>query len=509
MNGGADGRWAGWGEPEQAVRLPDSLRPLLAALGVRAAPARVELADLVLPPSRLSPAAEGALAKAVGAEHVRTDAGSRARHSAGKSTPDLVGQRAGQVPNAPDAVVHPGSHDEVSAVLDACTEHRVTVVPFGGGTSVVGGLVARSGPAIALDLRRLDKLLAVDPVARTATLQAGVRAPDADRLLAAHGYTLGHLPQSYEYATIGGFAATRSAGQASAGYGRFDDMVVGLTVATPAGGLAIGRAPASAAGPDLRQLFLGSEGTLGVITSVTVRVRPRPGRQRYEGWRFPSFEDGLAAVRRLAQDGPLPAVVRLSDGYETALSAPGIDGCLLVTGDDADRPDAGAALRNAGGTSLGAEPGEAWAAGRFAAPYLRDALLDAGAFAETLETAGFWSALPGLYAATQGALLDALAPQPRIVLCHVSHVYETGASLYFTVLFALGDEPLERWAVAKARAGDAVLDNGGTISHHHGVGTAHRDRYVREVGPLAVDLLRAVKSTVDPAGILNPGVLLP
>ena len=509
MADGSGGRWAGWGDPGRAVPLPAALRPLLQALGVRAGPGRVELADVVLAPSRLPTAAERALVAAVGAEHVHADTASRARHSAGKSTPDLVHQRAGRAPDPPDAVVHPGSHDEVLAVLAACTEHRVAVVPYGGGTSVVGGLASGPGPAIALELRRLDRVLAIDPIARTARLQAGLRAPEADRLLAAHGYTLGHLPQSYEYATIGGFAATRSSGQASAGYGRFDDMVVGLTVATPAGGLELGRAPASAAGPDLRQLFLGSEGALGVVTSVTLRVRPRPQSQRYEGWRFPSFEAGTAAVRRLAQDGPLPAVLRLSDGYETALTAPGIDGCLLVTGYDGDGPDAGAALRAAGGTSLGAEPGEAWAAGRFAAPYLRDALLDAGAFAETLETATFWSTLPGLYAATRGALLDALAPQPRIVLCHISHVYETGASLYFTVLFALGDAPLQRWAQAKARASDAILDNGGTISHHHGVGTAHRDWYVREVGPLAVDLLRAVKSTVDPAGILNPGVLIP
>src|SRR6266545_739322 len=326
------------------------------------------------------------------------------------------------------------------------------------------------GAVLALDLRRLDRLLAVDPVARTATLQAGVRGPDADRLLAAHGLTLGHLPQSYEHATIGGFAATHSAGQASAGYGRFDDMVVGLDVATPAGPLTLGRAPASAAGPDLRQLFLGSEGALGVITSVTVRIRPVPASQRFEGWRFVSFEAGIAAVRRLAQDGP---------------------------------------LRAAGGTPLGPEPGEAWAAGRFVAPYLRDAVLDAGGFAETLDTAAFWPALPGLHHATRRALLDALAPQPALVPGHVSHVYETGASLYFTVLFALGDDPLDRWTKAKTRVNDAILDHGGTISHHHGVGTAHRDWFLREVGLLAVDMLRAVKSTVDPTGILNPGVLLP
>jgi alkyldihydroxyacetonephosphate synthase len=501
--------WAGWGEPARAVPLPDSMHALLRALEARPGPGRVALADAVLAAPRLPAPAERALVAAVGAAHVHTDDASRARHSAGKSTPDLVRQRAGQAPHPPDAVVRPGSHDEVLAVLRACTGHRVAVVPFGGGTSVVGGLAVASRPSIALDLGRLDRLLAVDPVARIATLQAGVRAPDADRLLGRYGYTLGHLPQSYEYATIGGFAATRSAGQASAGYGRFDDMVVGLTVATPAGSLDLGRAPSSAAGPDLRQLFLGSEGTLGVVTSVRVRVRPIPVHQRFEGWRFPSFEAGTAAVRRLAQDGPLPAVLRLSDEYETALTAPGVDGCLLVVGYGSDRPDAAEALREAGGAPLGPEPGAAWAAGRFAAPYLRDALLDAGVFVEVVETAAFWSRLPPLYAATRNALLDALGPELALVGCHISHVYETGASLYYTVLFRSGEDALCRWAAAKARAGDAILAGGGTISHHHGVGTDHRDGYVREVGPLAVELLRAVKSTVDPAGILNPGVLLP
>src|SRR6266508_4449967 len=327
----ADEGWAGWGDPARAVPLPEPMRAMLRALGARPGPPRVPLAEVTLPPPRLPAGAERALAAVVGAAYLHTDMASRAPPSAGRSTPDLIRQRMGYAPYPPDAVIDPGSAEEVQAVLAACAEHRVAVVPFGGGTSVVGGLAGggAGGPAgdrgdplggwgrpvwpgavLALDLRRLDRLLAVDPVARTATLQAGVRGPDADRLLAAHGLTLGHLPQSYEHATIGGFAATHSAGQASAGYGRFDDMVVGLDVATPAGPLTLGRAPASAAGPDLRQLFLGSEGALGVITSVTVRIRPVPASQRFEDWRFVSFEAGIAAVRRLAPDVPLPAVLR-------------------------------------------------------------------------------------------------------------------------------------------------------------------------------------------------------
>ncbi len=516
--------WSGWGDPERAVRLPDAITGLLRELlNLRADPAPpVALADVAVPEPR--PAA-GVLAEIVGAENVRCDDETRIRHTRGKSTPDLLRIRAGDAAQAPDAVVLPGSHEEVLAVLERCSRERIAVVPFGGGTSVVGGLAAGDGAfaaVVALDLRRLDRLTAVDAVSRTATLQAGVRAPRAEELLAGQGLTLGHFPQSYEWASIGGFAATRSSGQASAGYGRFDDMVAALTVATPRGTLALGRAPRSAAGPDLRQLVLGSEGAFGVITDVTVRVRPVPQARVHEGWRFGSFAEGTAAVRKLAQDGPLPTVLRLSDETETMaglarpgeLGVTGAGGCLAICGYDGTREDVDerrsrvrAVWRALGGEFLGEEPGEIWAAGRFAAPYLRDALLDVGAFAETLETAGFWSALPRLYEAVRGALADALPSS--LVMCHISHVYPDGASLYFTVVTAQGDDPLARWEAAKRAAGDAIAGAGGTISHHHGVGVDHRAWLAHEDGALGVEALRAVKERLDPAGILNPGVLIP
>jgi alkyldihydroxyacetonephosphate synthase len=522
--------WSGWGDPAKAAPLPDSVVGLLRdVLGVPpASGAPVPLEAVEVPASRLSKVMCKALDAAVGAANVRSDAESRIRHTRGKSTPDLLRIRAGDVTDAPDAIVLPGTHDEVLAVLTACAEHRVMATPFGGGTSVVGGLAPERAdrPRIALDLRRLDRLLDVDAVSRTATLQAGLRTPRAEELLREHGFTLGHFPQSFEWATIGGFAAARSSGQASAGYGRFDDMVVGLTVATPEGTLDLGRAPKSAAGPDLRQLVLGSEGALGVITSVTVRVHTVPEETAYEGWRFPSFEAGAAALRTLAQDGPLPTVLRLSDETETMIGlarpdqiggGPAPAGCLVITGfagTSADVTDrrarAGAVLRAAGGEPLGPEPGESWAHGRFSAPYLRDALLDAGAFVETLETATFWSRLPALYAAVRNALGQTLGEQATspLVMCHISHVYPTGAALYFTVVSAPGADALARWTRAKATVGDTIIAAGGTISHHHGVGTDHRDWYAREVGPLAVDVLRAVKDRLDPAGVLNPGVLL-
>jgi alkyldihydroxyacetonephosphate synthase len=525
--------WNGWGDPARATPLPGTVTGLLRdLLGVEPNDAAsVPLAGIDIPEPPLGDTARRALETAVGdrADGVRTDAESRLRHTRGKSTPDLLRMRTGDTADTPAAVVLPDSHDEVLAVLDACARHGLALVPFGGGTSVVGGLAPGGADFVALDLRRLNRLLDLDEVSRTATLEPGLRAPEAEALLAERGYTLGHFPQSYEWATIGGFAATRSSGQASAGYGRFDEMVLALTLATPEGTLDTGRAPRSAAGPDLRQLVLGSEGAFGVITSVTVRVRPRPAVRRYEGWRFASFDEGAAALRRLAQDGPRPTVLRLSDETETLIGLTQPDaigaslerrdaGCLAVVGfegteeDTAHRREGAAALLRAhGGTFAGPEPGERWAHGRYSAPYLRDALLDAGALAETLETAAYWSRIPALYAAVRDALTGTLteAGTPPLVMCHISHVYENGASLYFTVVCAQGEDAVAHWTRAKHAANEAILAAGGTITHHHGVGTDHRDWYVREAGPLGVEALRAVKRTLDPAGVLSPGILLP
>jgi alkyldihydroxyacetonephosphate synthase len=522
----SDVSWWGWGDPRQVPVLPEPVQKLLAdALGVRGGRGHPQSMDaLTISAARLS---ADAFASIVGAENVLTDSEARIRHTRGKSTPDLLRLRDGDPGGAPDLVVLPDSHDEVLALLRICAEARIAVVPFGGGTSVVGGLEPEADDfagAIALDLRRMDRLVALDDVSRVAVLEPGLRAPQAEALLGARGYTLGHFPQSFEYATIGGFAATRSSGQASAGYGRFDDMVVSLRAATPAGTLELGRAPKSAAGPDLRQLLLGSEGTLGVITSVGLAVRPSPEARVYDGWRLPSFSAGTEALRRLAQDGPLPTVVRLSDEVETTLNLAAPDeigsgggGSLAILGFEgltdqvaASRRAAAHVMEDAGGR-LDVDAGEAWEEGRYRGPYLRDALLDAGALVETLETVGFWSVLPALYAAVGSALGDSLTAQgtPPVVLCHVSHVYPTGASLYFTVGCAQGEDPVAQWRAAKAAASDAILAAGGSITHHHGVGTDHRPWYEREVGGLAVDVLHAVKATLDPAGIMNPGVLIP
>ncbi|WP_265445634.1 FAD-binding oxidoreductase [Flexivirga meconopsidis] len=522
--------WSRWGDPNRTATLPDNAGELIAfAFGDVTPDPAVELADVRLPESRLTPEQRQAYAAAVTPAQVAIDDTARIEHTRGKSTPDLLAARSGDFSAAPDAVLRPASHDEVVEVLRISARERIAVVPFGGGTSVVGGL-APDGSAydavVALDLRRLDQLVELDETSLTATLQAGMLGPQVEETLGAKGYTLGHFPQSFEYASVGGFAATRSSGQSSSGYGRFDAMVVALTVATPAGTWRLGRAPASAAGPDLRQLVLGSEGAFGVITDVTVVVRPRPQAKAYETWRFESFASGATAMRTLVQDRINPTVLRLSDETETAInlsdpSAIGLNadgGCQMVCGFEGTeqrvarmRGEVGEVLSGLGGTLVGQEGGDAWADGRFDAPYLRDALLDEGVMVETLETATTWTNLPRLYDAVKSAI-DAAAKEQGadpIVLCHISHVYPSGASLYFTVAVRETDDPVAQWAPVKRAAGDAISRHGGTITHHHAVGRDHKPWLTDEIGETGVAVLRAVKETLDPEGILNPGVLIP
>jgi len=525
--------WSRWGDPRLAEPLPDSARALVDAfIGTSDTPA-VDLADVRLS-EPLDAGLVSELAALVGAEHVLTDHDTRVLRTRGKSTTDLLLLRQGDGSDSPDAVVRPGSHEEVQAVVDWCVERHVAAVPFGGGTSVVGGLAARrAGYAgvLSLDLCRLDRLRAVDTDSMTAVLEPGLRGPEAEALLAGHGLTIGHFPQSFEYASIGGFAVTRSSGQSSAGYGRFDSLVVGLTVATPLGRLDLGSSPANAAGPDLREWVMGSEGAFGVVTSVTVRVRRVPDVKAYESWRFASFDEGAAAMRTLAQGGALPTVLRLSDETETMVNlaepeavggestgSQSTGGCLMVVGFegeqavvDARRVTTSTLLARLGGTALGESGGQAWARGRFHGPYLRDAMLDVGVLVETVETVTFWSRLRQVYDAVKQALESALGHdgRPVLVLCHISHVYETGASLYFTVATRQDDDPVAQWRAAKAAASDAIIRSGGSITHHHAVGRDHKPWLAEEIGPVGVEMLRAVKQRIDPTGVLNPGVLVP
>jgi alkyldihydroxyacetonephosphate synthase len=378
----------------------------------------------------------------------------------------------------------------------------------------------------------------VDRTSLTARLDAGLLGPEAERRLREEGVTLGHFPQSFEYSTVGGWVATRSAGQASTGYGRIDELVQAVRCVTPAGELGTKAVPASAAGPSLRELVVGSEGVLGVICEATVCVRPASQARRYEGWSFSSFAEGCDALRVMEQADAAADVNRLSDEDETrltmALGSSGSateklgrrylrmrgheGGCLAIVGFEGSEEEvedrrrrAAALLRAGGGVGLGHRPGDAWYQSRYAAPYLRDELLDRGVLVETLETATSWSNLGKLHGAVREALRAALAGRgtPPLVMCHVSHLYPSGASLYFTFLARQEEDALAQWRAAKIAASEAIVAGGGTITHHHAIGRDHRQWLAAEDGALGIEVLRAAKERLDPAGIMNPGKLLP
>jgi alkyldihydroxyacetonephosphate synthase len=536
-----DSKWWGWGDPSIAPELDaEALATLRERIGeLEPAPrAVVSPADFSLPAAAPLPAA---LTEAVGEENVFASTEDRLRHATGCGYVDLARLRSGQLEAAPDAVLLPADAEQVERVLQVCAAEGIAVVPFGGGTSVVGGIEPLRGAherLVSLDLGRL-RTVEVDERSLTARLGAGLRGPEAEAALGARGVTLGHFPQSFEYATIGGFAATRSAGQASSGYGRFDALVSSVRLIAPAGELRTLETPHSAAGPALRELIVGSEGILGVIPEVTVRVRPAPAVRRYEAWIAESFDAGAEVVRTLAQGPGLPDVIRLSDEEETrvslALSGPrglartlfggylGLrgkrDGCLVVIGHEGDeesvarrRALSARALRAGGAAYIGRSAGRSWEHGRFQGPYLRDTLMNMGALVETLETSHTWTRLAELHAAVGAAIRDSLAAggTPGLVLCHLSHAYADGASLYFTFISrARRGQEVEQWREVKRAASEAIVAGGGTITHHHAVGRDHAPYMEAEVGETGLEALRAVKERLDPAGIMNPGKLLP
>jgi alkyldihydroxyacetonephosphate synthase len=536
-------RWWGWGDPEHAPALPPhALAYLSGAIGTLSAPRPpVALDSVSLPASKLDATTLARLREIAGLDRVRDERAVRIVHAAGKGYPDLVRLRAGNPQGAPDAVVYPESRRQLGELLGQCARDSIAVVPFGGGTSVVGGVEPLRGEhaaVVALDMSGLSGDVGLDEASLTVTAPAGVRVCDLEDELASRGYTLGHFPQSYEYVSIGGCAATRSAGQASTGYGRFEQLVRGLKLTAPSGELDLRTLPASAAGPSLREMIIGSEGVLGTIDELSLRVRRAPAERNYEGVFFANFHAGAQALRELAQRHLAPDVARLSDPDETAVSlalagrggAKGIagraylrargyaDGCLAILGFEGEveevalhRARALKLVRAHGGLPVGGSPGRAWLRSRFSAPYLRDDLLTHGVMVETLESATQWSNLLELHRCVGEAITQALRAcrTPGIVMCHVSHLYETGASLYFTLIARqLHGEEIAQWQAVKTAASAAIMAGGGTITHHHAVGRDHAPWLEQEIGRDGVRALRALKVELDPGGIMNPGKLL-
>ena len=525
-------RWNGWGFADESAPVPESARTWLSKrLGAGDRLSAVPERDVRIPPARPVPDLPAT---------TLSDPSSRLRHACGLGFPDVVRLRTGALEAFPDAVCFPENTRQVVAVLQSAAAAEVALVLRGGGTSVVGGITVRPGPrpTVVLTLDRLRGLASLDSVSLLATFRAGTLGPEVEGALAPCGLRLGHEPQSFEFSSVGGWVATRSAGQRSTGIGKIDDLVAGLEVATPGGVWRLPAQPASAAGPELRRLVIGSEGCLGVITEVTLRVRPLPECRDGVAVLVPGWSAGMEVCRALLQRGPVPEVVRLSDPDETSFGIALTElprlassvrnaifglrrfrhGCLLllewagrlqkVT---LARQTAAKVWRDSGGLALGRTGWQRWLDERFRHPYVRDALLSAGWGVDTLETATRWSALAALHNAVREAMTVAAqkAGFRTAVLCHLSHAYRDGASLYFTFLWPLrcGDE-IGQWQAVKDAASEAIISNGGTITHHHGVGTMHAPYLEREVGEQGIAALAAVTRALDPQGFLNPGVLL-
>src|ERR1043166_1489670 len=541
-------RWNGWGwaahQDDIAGRAEvwDLLAGELGMPSLLATPAR-PLDEISLAPSRLDPAVRESLAAIVGPEQLRDDKFERASHALGQSYHDLLRLRAGDLSQAPDAVVYPRSGDEVLALLGLASERAIPAAPCGRGTAERGTFNA----VIAIDLTGLSQILGVDAEARTARAEAGIYGPALEKTLQAQGFTLGHYPQSFEFSTLGGWIAHRGAGQQSSRYGKAEDWLLAATLATPRGMFATKDFPASAAGPRLTDLMAGSEGAFGIVTEATVRIHAAPERAEDRAYLFRDFASGAQAIRETVQADIPVAMLRLSDAEETRFyrafgavgKRPGLsawiakrvldarkftsDACAMIASFEgaaasvrASRQRFGQIAKRHGAMSLGTGPGRRWRHGRFHGPYLRDPMLDRGLGVDTLETATTWPKVASLYAAVRKSLESTIletAPRPGargVVLCHISHCYPDGASLYFTYIFPRAlDREIAQWQTIKRAASDAIAANGGTISHHHGVGEDHLPWMMQEKDELGLDVLRAIKRALDPKGILNPGKLIP
>ncbi|OGS59972.1 MAG: hypothetical protein A3K59_11045 [Euryarchaeota archaeon RBG_19FT_COMBO_69_17] len=545
-------KWWGWGWEDKSF--PVESRPALWAylrerLKLPTEPVRrvVPLEAIRLPPSLLSPAEIEELREHVGEEGVTIEDRDRIAHAVGRGYRDLVRLRSGDLGRLPDAIVFPEDEDSVRRVLELARRRRYGIIPFGGGTSVVGGVeppaLSDLAAILTLDLRRLRGVLEIDEGSGHATAHAGTRGPLLEEALNAAGLTLGHFPQSWEFSTLGGWIATRAAGGLSNRYGRMEDLLVGVRLVAPAGTIDLRPLPGEAHGPDLKELVLGSEGTLGVITRATVRAHPLPTARRFASRLFPSFADGLAALRGMAREGSLPDLAYLADEEETRFAAasagippdgrPGgvagvglgllrlrgfsmAQGSLLLMAFEGSPARVAHRRRRAlrfarGAASLGASPARRWHEERFEMPYLRDSLLDHGILVDTVETAAPWSRLPAVYEAGRKALQEGLwsGGDAGIVLCHVSHAYPDGASLYYTFLGrAREGAEVAEWERIKGAVTKAFVDTGGALSHHHGIGSDHAPFLGRMIGEDGLVVLRALKRELDPEGIMNPGKLV-
>ena len=528
-------RWNGWGDDATTMDLNAGARTMLAQrLGPGCPGQDADRADLLarIPASRLP-------AHAL----IQTDASTRLTMAMGESFADWIRKRFGALPAVPDGVAFVESTEQVRELLELAHTHNWVVIPFAGGTSVSGhlGCPVSERPILSINLSRMNRLLHLDKTSQLATFGAGTPGPQVEAQLRAQGYTLGHFPQSFEYSTVGGWVVTRSSGQQSLRYGRIEQLFAGGRMETPVGTLTIPTLPAASAGPDLREIVMGSEGRFGVLTEATVRVSPLPESESFHALFLPDWDAAEAAVRELVQRRLPLSMMRLSNGIETetnltlagharligwmerylALRGCGDGKCMLMLGVTADQRTARHALREArrtlvqhGAVYIGPAMGSKWAANRFKGPYLRNTLWDAGYSADTIETAVDWPNVKPLMLAMEQTARDVFAPscQPVHAFTHLSHIYPQGCSIYSQYVWATlpgGFAPnMERWKQLKAAVAATIAAHGGTVSHQHGVGRDHAAHLVDEKGPLGMATLAQLCQHFDPKRIMNPGKLL-
>lgn len=527
-------RWNGWGDTNVEATLPESAVAYLNDLVGEAEPLEdVPLADVVatVPESRLP-------------EHPLLNRAPevRVKYARGQSWPDWIAMRYGQMGVFPDGVAFPQTDMEVQMLLQLARDRDLKVIPYGGGTSVVGHVNPEPSPrpVLTISMERLNRLRRFDSNSHLATFDAGVSGPNLEAQLRAKGFTLGHFPQSFEYSTLGGWIVTRSSGQQSRGYGRIEDLFAGGKLYAPAGDLTLPPLPASSAGPDIRQLILGSEGRLGILTEATVRVSPLPEVERFHAMFFPSFEAGQAAVRQMMQAKIPLSMLRLSNAIETdtllrmagherligtletLLGFRGIsEGKVMLlmgfTGQEAlvnsARKEADRIAKANEGVYAGKQFGTQWQKGRFHSPYLRNTLWNMGYGVDTLETAVTWNKVDQTLAAMEESLRTALDEENEKlhVYTHLSHMYTSGCSIYTTYLFRLAHDPeedLRRWYKMKTAASEAIVQHGGTISHQHGVGKDHKPYLPAEKGALGMRMMQSVIDELDPQGVMDNGNLV-
>jgi alkyldihydroxyacetonephosphate synthase len=528
-------KWNGWGDTATSFPATAEVKGFLNGLFGPAQPLPDAALNTVLakvPASRLP-------AHAL----VDTSAEVRVMHARGQSLPDWLALRSGDIGLFPDGVAQPQSSAEVRQLLDWAREKDITVIPYGGGTSVAGHInpLADRRPVLTLSLARLNGLISLDTESQLATIGAGANGPQVEALLNARGYTLGHFPQSFELSTIGGWVVTRSSGQQSFRYGRIEQLFAGGRFETFAGTMDIPTFPASSAGPDLCEMVLGSEGRMGVLTEVKVRITKLPEHEEFQVFFLPDWPRAQAAIRALAQHKQLPvSMLRLSNTEETRtqlilaghatqvgllkrylnLRGAGDERCMMTVGLTGSSQACAFALRELkrivkpfGAVATGNLLGKKWAGNRFRSPYLRESLWELGYAIDTLETAVDWPRVTPAIDAIEGALRNGLHAEGETVLAftHLSHLYAQGSSIYTTYAFRVGanyEETLARWAKLKAAASEAIVRMGGTISHQHGVGRDHAPYLPAEKGPLGMAALQNLCAHFDPEHRLNPGKLL-